>query len=123
MVDVFAMGLVSLVKALLTEPVPAVQVTGDLVFQMLYVTLLSSCVCSILQNVGQSHVPPTQASILLSLESVFGVLFSVLFYGDPLTWRLMCGFALIFLAVILSEVSPRAVAQWVLGRVSAGREA
>ncbi|MEE6146408.1 DMT family transporter [Olsenella sp. YH-ols2223] len=122
-VDVFAMGLVSLVKALLTEPVPAVQVTGDLVFQMLYVTLLSSCVCSILQNVGQSHVPPTQASILLSLESVFGVLFSVLFYGDPLTWRLMCGFALIFLAVILSEVSPRAVAQRVLGRASAGREA
>lgn len=51
------------------------------------------------------------------------MLFSVLFYGDPLTWRLMCGFALIFLAVVLSEVSPRAVAQWVLGRVSAGREA
>ena len=32
-----------------------------------------------------------------------GVLFSVLFYGDPVTPRLMAGFALIFVAVICSE--------------------
>jgi drug/metabolite transporter (DMT)-like permease len=31
------------------------------------------------------------------------VLFSVLFYGDPLTPRLMAGFALIFVAVLCSE--------------------
>ena len=39
----------------------------------------------------------------LSLESVFGVLFSVLFYGDPVTPRLLLGFGLIFIAVLCSE--------------------
>ncbi|MBR2790926.1 MAG: hypothetical protein IKD70_10030, partial [Eggerthellaceae bacterium] len=38
------------------------------------------------------------------LESVFGVLFSVMFYGETLTIRVVMGFALIFLAILLSEL-------------------
>jgi drug/metabolite transporter (DMT)-like permease len=102
-IDVFTMGLISFIKALVSEPFPAVVPTFDLVVQLSYVILLSSCLCTILQNVGQSHVPGAQASILLSLESVFGVMFSVLFYGDPLTARLIMGFGLIFIAVVISE--------------------
>ena len=46
---------------------------------------------------------PSSASVILSLESVFGVLFSVLFYGDPVSPRLLVGFGLIFIAVLCSE--------------------
>ena len=38
---------------------------------------------------------PSSASVILSLESVFGVLCSVLFYGDPVTVRLLLGLSLI----------------------------
>ena len=31
-----------------------------------------------IQNVALAHIPPAQASLILSLESVFGVLFSCL---------------------------------------------
>ena len=56
------------------------------------------------QNVGQGVVLDlSSASVILSLESVFGVLCSVLFYGDPVTVRLLLGFALIFVAVVCSE--------------------
>ena len=55
------------------------------------------------QNVGQVWSEPASASVILSLESVFGVLFSVLFYGDPVTPRLLLGFSLIFVAVLCSE--------------------
>jgi drug/metabolite transporter (DMT)-like permease len=41
--------------------------------------------------------------VILSLESVFGVASSVIFYGDPITGRLLAGFALIFVAVVCSE--------------------
>jgi len=55
------------------------------------------------QNIGQKHTHPSAAAIILSLESVFGVLFSVIFYGEQLTARLILGFILIFAAVIISE--------------------
>ena len=56
-----------------------------------------------MQNVGQSVTPAAPAAILLSLESVFGVAFSVMLGAEGLTAQLVCGFALIFLAVVASE--------------------
>lgn len=103
-VEFFVMGLVSLVVALASSPLPHVTPTEELALQLGYVILLSSVVATLLQNAGQAHVPPAQASILMCLESVFGVALAVVFYGDPLTWQLCCGFGLIFLAVVLSEV-------------------
>ena len=40
-----------------------------------------------MQNIGQKYTHPAAASILLSLESVFGVAFSMIFYGETLTPR------------------------------------
>ncbi|MEI3315906.1 MAG: hypothetical protein V8R29_06840 [Eggerthellaceae bacterium] len=39
----------------------------------------------------------------MSLESVFGVVFSILLYGELLTVRLVVGFVLIFIALLVSE--------------------
>ena len=50
--------------------------------------------------------PPAQGALLLSLESVFGVVFSVLLYGEVVTGRLLLGFALIFAAIVISETFP-----------------
>ena len=71
---------------------------------LFYLVVLSSCVCMVVQNLGQAHVPPAQAALLLSLESVFAVVASVVFYGEVVTPRLALGFASIFVAVVVSEV-------------------
>ena len=52
---------------------------------------------------GQVWSDPASASVILSLESVFGVLCSVLFAGDQVNGRMLAGFALIFVAVVCSE--------------------
>lgn len=106
-------GLTSLAIALATEPVPdfAVFVTGPVVASMAYLVLLSSCLCYVIQNVGQTKVPAADAGLLLSLESVFAVLASVVFYGEELTPRLVAGFALIFVAIVVSEVGPALAAR------------
>ena len=39
----------------------------------------------------------------LSLESVFAVLFSFVFYGEKVTPPLMAGFVLIFVAITVSQ--------------------
>lgn len=71
--------------------------------ELAYLAVFATTAALLLQNVGQSVTPAAPAAILLSLESVFGVLFSVLFYHEPMTLRLLAGFGLIFLAVIASE--------------------
>lgn len=70
---------------------------------MLYLAVFATGVGLLLQNIGQKFVPPSAAAIILSMESIFGVVFSMIFYGEQVTPRLLVGFALIFLAVIISE--------------------
>lgn len=90
--------------SLATETLPGGAVfTPDLLIQLGYLTVMATTVALLFQNVGQVWSDPASASVILSLESVFGVLCSVIFYGDPVTPRLMAGFALIFVAVVCSE--------------------
>ena len=56
-----------------------------------------------LQTFGQKHTPPSTAAIILTLESVFGAAFSVLINQEVITAKLFAGFALIFVAVLISE--------------------
>lgn len=87
--------------SLLTEgvlPLPAAALP-----QLLYLAVFATAAALLLQSVGQSRTPPSQSAILLSLESVFGVAFSVALGAEALTLQLFCGFALIFVSVIVSE--------------------
>lgn len=88
---------------LFQTPPTAELLSPDLVIQMLYLTVMCTTVALSFQNIGQVWSDPASASIILSLESVFGVLFSVIFYDDPVTVRLLMGFGLIFVAVVCSE--------------------
>lgn len=70
---------------------------------MLYLGLMSTMLGFLLQNVGQKYTAPSTASLLLSFESVFGVLFSTLFLHEQMTGRMLLGCTLMFLAVLLVE--------------------
>lgn len=74
---------------------------------LIYLAVFATTAALLLQNVGQKYTHPAAASILLSLESVFGVAFSMAFYGEMLTARLAAGFLLIFVSVIVSETKLR----------------
>ena len=70
---------------------------------LIYLSIPVTMMAFVLQNNAQKYVNPSSASLILSLEAVFGVIFSMIFYNEQLTVRLICGFALIFLAVLISE--------------------
>ena len=65
--------------------------TPEFAFNLFYLVVFASGLCYLFQNVGLAHVSPAQGSLLLSLESVFGVLASVLFYGEVVTGRMAVG--------------------------------
>ena len=56
-----------------------------------------------LQMYGLKYTAPAAGSLILSLEAVFGVLFSVLLGAEAVTPRLSLGFAVIFVAIVVSE--------------------
>ena len=82
---------------------PAEVFNASILTQLAYLTVMATTVALLFQNVGQVWSDPSSASVILSLESVFGVLCSVIFYGDAVNARLLTGFALIFVAVVTSE--------------------
>ena len=125
--DVMAMTVVQLAMssvvslfcaAALEGPVDVALFTSpDMWGALAYLVLLSSALCMVVQNLGQAHVPPAPASLILSLESVFAVVASVVFYGEVVTPRLACGFGTIFVAVLVSEVG-LPVLEWAKARFS-----
>ena len=97
-------GLYAWVGGALTETFPAQALLNpEAYLPLLYLSVLATAVALLFQNVGMVWCNPTSAALLLSLESVFGVLFSILFYGDPVTVQLVLGFGLVFLAIVCSE--------------------
>ncbi len=70
---------------------------------VLYLALFSTALCLSLQSIGLKYTNPTVGTILLSLESVFGVLFSILLYGETVTLRMAVGFAVVFASVLLAQ--------------------
>lgn len=97
----------SLVVGLVAEPLPAwaalpLEGWGSLAYLAVFCTTLAL----LFQNIGQAHLPPASAALLLSLEAVFGVAFSVALGAESLTLRIVIGFALVFAAIVVSEVLP-----------------
>ncbi|MDD7013795.1 MAG: EamA family transporter [Treponema sp.] len=101
-------GMLSLISALLFDEPLTVSVLLDrkVVVSILYLTLFASIYGFTVQNVGLKYVPSALASLFMGLESVFGVIFSVIFFGELLTLRMWIGCALIFGAIIMAEVLP-----------------
>ena len=95
------------------EPYDAV-VVGSLSLGQLgslaYLTVGCTTLALLFQNMGQAHIPPASASLLLSLESPFGVFFSVLFGAELLSAKMVFGFVLVFAAIIVSEYLPEKLA-------------
>lgn len=72
--------------------------------ELLYLGLLSSGVAYTLQIIAQKDTEPTTASLLMSLESVFGALAGWLIAGHPLGVYEIIGCVLMFGAIVLAQL-------------------
>ena len=98
-------SVLSLVIAFGFETITVSGVEGALM-AILYGGILSVGVAYTLQVVAQKDAKPTHAAILLSMESVFGVIGGALFLGEKLNGRGLIGCVLIFIAIIISQIKP-----------------
>ena len=70
---------------------------------IVYLGVFATALCLYMQSFGLKYAEPAIGGMLLSLESVFGVVFSVVIYHEKITLRMLIGFAVIFVAILLSQ--------------------
>ncbi len=98
-------GLIVWIPALMFETFPSDMALSG-IGAILYLTIFATCLCYIFQNAGQKFTTPSTAALILSLEAVFGVMFSVIFTAETVSFKMFIGFSLVFLAIIVSELKP-----------------
>lgn len=102
MVQFAVAGVLAWIFAGVTAPFPA-NISMNEVWSLLYLCVMCTAVCYVLQTYGQRYTPPSATALIMTLESVFGVVISVALGVESLNFKLIVGFLLIFFAVVMSE--------------------
>ena len=111
----FVCGIINLVWMFIETP-PGVEAVINCAGALAYSGIMSCGVAYTLQIVGQKYTDPTSASILMSLESVFATLSTVILVavgweitGGTLDAREIWGCVLMFVAIILVQLPEKKV--------------
>jgi drug/metabolite transporter (DMT)-like permease len=98
-------GVVALLcsfTAIMYEQLPASIPTSSWM-SIFYMGIFATCIAFFLQTLAQKYTYSTHAAIIISMEAVFGIIFSVIFLKESLTGRMILGCISIFLAIITAE--------------------
>lgn len=72
---------------------------------VLYLGLISTSLSYLIQTTCQKYVDETKAAIILSMESVFGTLFSIWLLHEQITGRMIVGCVMILAAVLIATMA------------------
>jgi len=76
---------------------------------ILYAGVLSAGIGFTFQILGQKNTSPTVASLLLSMEAVFAVIFGIIILSETMSSRELLGCILMFIAIIISQLPSKSV--------------
>jgi drug/metabolite transporter (DMT)-like permease len=100
-------AVISATAALLFEPISAdalAKASGSI----LYVGVLSSALTFTLLAIAMKHTPASEATVLVSMETLFAALAGALLLGERLQPTGWLGAVLLFAASLIVQVAPRA---------------
>lgn len=72
---------------------------------ILFCALFSTAYMYTISNIAQKHISAERVAVIYLFEPVFGALAAFFILDENLSWRLLLGGALIFLATIISEIN------------------
>lgn len=107
LVQFFVSAIVMTILSLIFEGPLDFSLVLPCLLPLLYLGIGSSGVAYTLQIVGQRITSPAVATLILSLESVFGVIGSMLVLGEKMTVREVIGSVIVFSAVVLAQLPER----------------
>lgn len=71
--------------------------------EVMYLAVMCTAVALLFQNIGQKYTDASSASIILGMESVFGIIIPVMLGMEQITGSETIGFVMILLAILISE--------------------
>lgn len=101
-IELGVVAVLAWVCVLFTNTFPA-EFPLNTVGGIVYLGLIATALCLFLQSYGLKYAEASIGGMILSLESVFGVLFSIVIYHEKITIRMAVGFVLIFVAIVFSQ--------------------
>ena len=108
-VQFFVSFILNSILVLIFEFPISTEALGEALPSLLYLGVCSSGIAYTLQILAQKDINPAACSVILSLESVFGVIGGAIFIGERMTGREYLGCAIVFFAVILSQIDFAAI--------------
>lgn len=103
LIQVAVCAILSTAVAVCTETTTVDAVLGNW-FPLCYAGILSMGVAYTVQIFGQLELEPSSASLIMSLESVFAVIFGAVILHERMTAWEFLGCGLLFVSVVLSQV-------------------
>lgn len=118
-IDVFQLSFFQLLTAAIVA-FGICLVTGQLInpfgsesiIGVLYLGILNTFVAFLAQNYAQKYTSDTMAALIMSLESVFGFLLSVLYYNEVVTLKFLAGSMLCFVAILINTIKLKKETSW-----------
>lgn len=100
-------GFLSLLTALLFEPVSNLVITSPSIWAaIIYAVFFCTIGAFVTQTAAQKHTRPTHASLILSTEAVFALVFSYYFWGEVFSPPMVFGIFLIFCGILITVLMP-----------------
>ncbi len=106
-IEVLTAGTILLILSASIElpqyDISAFAITGDMIFSLCYLTIVCSLGAQMGQFYGQQlSASSNQSALILSLEAVFGTVFSVILGYETLSVQIVIGFTIVFISIIIT---------------------
>ena len=106
LIELWTVAVLAWIMVLATGSFPEAFPIGA-VGGIIYLGVFATALCLFLQSFGLKYAQASVGGMILSLEAVFGVIFSIILYHEKVTGRMIIGFVIIFAAIILSQREPK----------------
>lgn len=105
-IELGVVAVLAWVFVFITDTVPS-EFPISAVSGIIYLGLVATALCLFLQSYGLKYAEASIGGMILSLESVFGVIFAIILYHETVTLKMLFGFVVIFIAIVLSQLEPQ----------------
>lgn len=99
--------IVSMIFALILEQPPALEVSGIMLAEFIYLIVLGTFMTQLLFTYGIKHASATQGGVIFPLESVSATVFGCIFLHEQMLAVQIVGGIMIVIAIIISSVEPK----------------
>ena len=102
--QMFVAGILFVINIFIFSDTSKIQKpAGMMLIAIIYLTIFSTAIPTVLQTFCQKYTTSTRASILMSTESLFAPLFAFFILSERLSLRVAVGAGLVLFAVLVSE--------------------